>query len=222
MYVIATDPTGRFFFAKYTSSGMFILENCTIEMGEPFASWGLPGSVWNHTFIELKTGSFDFTDTDFRNIIVSKTNAFISCDVASEKILTIDGCTFTGCGCIDEGKVIDVLSSSVSTLTDSLSVRNSHFIWCFGYKGGIFSLNKQKACITGCVFKNVNVSSLGGCMFMRGGCVLEIRECEFENIYSLRGGGILHGENGGSVMVISTEVKNVYSKIGGGFFTKEV
>jgi hypothetical protein len=232
MYVIATRPIGDFFFAKYSSSGIFTLEGCSVKLGEPFASWESPGNVWNYTFIELKTGSFNFTNTDFTNIIVSETNTFISCVVESEKILTIDGCTFTGCGCINEGNVIDVSSSSVSTSTDSLSlsVINSDFISCFGYKGGIFSLKKQRGCIGGCVMKNVSASSLGGCLFVTGGCVLEIKECKFEDIYSLRDGGVLYGESGsvlqgesgGSVKVIDTEIKNVYSKIGGGFFTRKV
>jgi hypothetical protein len=45
---------------------------------------------------------------------------------------------------------------------------------------------------------NLNVSWLGGCLFIRGGCVLKIRECKLKNIFWLRDGGILHGENGGS------------------------
>jgi hypothetical protein len=134
------DATNNFF-VSFSGMGTFTVGNCVIRMGKPFASYLRTEKAWNSTFISLGSGgTFNLLNTDFENIIVSGTNTFISSDVGSGKTLTIDGCTFTGCGCLGGGKVIYVKTLTPSGSETTLDVENSKFYSCFGYDGGYFIL----------------------------------------------------------------------------------
>jgi hypothetical protein len=198
-------------------------------MSEPFASWPSPGNAWNFTFISLQDGSFNFIDTYFTNLVVKENETFISINLQREKKLMMKGCVFTGCGCLVHGKVINIESTNINEKNEFfVSILNSEFISCFGYKGGAFSLVKQRSEFNNNTFKNVSASGVGGGLFIHDENILIINDSKFEDIYSLVDGGILHGEgnncdpNCGSITLNSSEIKNTYSKTAGGLFIKQV
>jgi hypothetical protein len=126
-------------FVSFSGTGTFTLSDCIIRMSDPITSYGSPEKAWNSTFISLVSGgTFNLLNTNFENIIVSGTNTFISGDVGNGKTLKIDGCTFTGCGCLGEGKVIHVMTIIPTESETTLNIENSRFYSCFGYEGGCY------------------------------------------------------------------------------------
>jgi hypothetical protein len=117
-------------------------------MAEPF-------STWNGIFISLTStdGSFNFTDTDFEDIIVKDNYAVINVRVNNTKKLTISGCVFKRCKCsgngmgddgapirIEIGANISGGKKSPESLGGELVIENSKLIDCSASTGKVQAL----------------------------------------------------------------------------------
>jgi hypothetical protein len=96
------NSTGRMFIL-YSSNGTFTLSGCEITIPDEFISWEVERRMWNGTFMMLNNGSFSIIDTNFVNISINGTNAFIVSTVEISRAFVINNCTFTECGCVGDG-----------------------------------------------------------------------------------------------------------------------
>jgi hypothetical protein len=118
------------------------MEDCSLRIAEPFAQWVSEANSWNATFVHVTKGTFVFTRVHFADITVNRNGScVIYGKLSSGKTCTIDNCTFGG-GCLGDGNVISIESDSVSD-DDSLIVKNTTFLSCFGFNGGVFKYANQ-------------------------------------------------------------------------------
>jgi hypothetical protein len=132
-------------FISYTSpGGAFTLNDCSIGLSIAFMSWvAAEGHAWNGTFMVLEGGSFLFTNTDFRDILVSSGNAFILATIELGKQFILEECSFVRCGCVNDGLVggigapITIDLKSDSTTVDKFGMKNTTFKDCRGTDGNV-------------------------------------------------------------------------------------
>jgi hypothetical protein len=162
IFVIGMKPTNKVFI-KISSSGTFTLKDCKIEMSEIFYSWTSPGNSWNGTFIEVENGNIIFENTEFNNIEISASNKFISSTILNGKTFLITNCIFNNCGCISNGEVISITSSSTSSGTYSSTISKTKFTSCFCNTGGVLYVkDKVEINIIECIFVDcINSNSNG-------------------------------------------------------------
>jgi hypothetical protein len=164
MFVIGIKPTNKVFI-KISSSGTLTLKDCKIEMSEIFYSWTSPGNAWNGTFIEVKNGKIIFENTEFNNIEISESNKFLSSTISDGNLFQITNCIFNNCGCIGNGEMISITSSSSSTSsgTYSSTISKTKFISCFsGGNGGCIYINSISVSINDCEFTNCSSTGNDG------------------------------------------------------------
>jgi hypothetical protein len=119
----------------YTTGGTLTITGCWIGLADAFTAWDKENRGWNGTFIDLRSGSFKLTNTEFENILINGDNSFISAIVEAGETLTIDGCAFVSCGRLDGsvsnyGAPISVELKEDETTPNKLKIKDITFENC--------------------------------------------------------------------------------------------
>jgi hypothetical protein len=157
-YVVGTRPHNKKFL-DYTTGGVLTVEDCSIEMPEPFFSWG-----WNGTLIDLREGTFHLENTEFRYVSVGGNNKLIYANLNNNKAFTMNQCSFTNCGCYGDGKVIHVTTSSSRT---TLTMMKCNFTSCFNLNsdgGCLYMDGNVEMSVVECIFEDCKALN-GGTLY---------------------------------------------------------
>jgi hypothetical protein len=129
-------------FINYNTNGTFTLTDCTFCTYDIYLSSSI---TWNGTFMILNTGSFNFTNINFENILINGTNVLIDAKVVNGKEFIINNCNLTNCNLLgsgknDEGSPIYIIIE----FSGRFEIKNTNFKNCRAASDTVQGLNVQQ------------------------------------------------------------------------------